>query len=98
MPTIPSHPALDLSGKWAVVELPTLPYADSEMPDLKASCRAESEPAIRAVHERGTPIQSPKTGVSGNRQTIPGPGREDRLQQAGRSVRGIAGPLLLQSR
>jgi hypothetical protein len=25
MPKIPSRPALDLSGKWAVVELPTLP-------------------------------------------------------------------------
>ena len=25
MPRIPSRPALDLSGKWAVVELPTLP-------------------------------------------------------------------------
>ncbi len=55
MPKIPSRPALDLSGKWAVVELPTLPpdYL-AQTPDPHVLIRHEEYDRFTATYEFGT--------------------------------------------
>ncbi len=55
MPKIPSRPALDLSGKWAVVELPTLPpeYL-AQTPDPHVLIRHKEYDRFTATYQFGT--------------------------------------------
>src|SRR3954447_24341537 len=55
MPKIPSRPALGLSGKWAVVELPTLPpdYL-ARTPDPHVLIRHEAFHRFTATYPFGT--------------------------------------------
>jgi hypothetical protein len=55
MPKIPSRPALDLSGKWAVVELPSLPGEDLALtPDPHVLIRHADFYRFTATYQFGT--------------------------------------------
>ena len=75
MPKIPSRPALDLSGKWAVVELPTLPEEYlARTPDPHVLIRHEEFGRFTATYQFGAQqgeIECRVRGLAQRRPALP---------------------------